>query len=164
MPDDPTGGAFDFGGSFWEDVADLPVTEDHIYWVSKPKGSDHTRYKSFGTGADDYPEWDNCLVALTGANTSQTELAIEFVYNLECQIDVNSIASSMATNAAPFKPHLTTARGLIMDALGSVMSGGPVASMVKRLGMKYLAQALRIYSPHVLTMMDQYNRAQRRLR
>lgn len=95
MPENPPNG-WSWAGGLFEDTVSLPLSEKGIHWISKPIGVNHKEYITPASTAF----WTRCVVIVEGAPVSSTAYTIEIVLNLECQINIGSITSVLATPAA----------------------------------------------------------------
>jgi hypothetical protein len=138
------------GSSFWEEVLNYPTTETGVQWVSKPVGNQYLDYVDI---ADD-ASWDHLVVFASGLPISTLNaVQVEIFLNLECQVALGTLASAIATPAAPHRPHILSAVGevhqkyggsklasAVKAGLGTYIKG--VLSRAAQAGMKYLTGSM----------------------
>lgn len=115
LPEDPANG-FSWAGSLFEETASFSLATQDIHWISRPIGIKHREYVGMTSDAP----WDRMFVAVEGAAASVGAVTFEVVLNLEAQINIGSIVSTMATEAAPENHHVTRAAAKTLAKHGGV--------------------------------------------
>jgi hypothetical protein len=126
----------DAASCFYEEVRTFPVTESSVQWISKPVGNSYLDYASIASAGS----WDECCVFASGLPASTSGcIQLEVYFNLECQVQLGAITSTIATPAADSKPHLLAAMGHVAKHLG----GTKLAQDAKASVMSILGRGLK---------------------
>lgn len=144
LPEDPIDG-FSWGGSLWEETASFPLSQQDIHWIAKPIGVAHKEYRALDT----VQSWDRVFIAVEGAPASSEAFTIELVYNLECQINIGSISSTMATKAADHNPHVVGASSKTLAVHGGVHSSPSFGSIISQAAKYALVEGASAVMPMI---------------
>jgi hypothetical protein len=132
-------------GGLHEDIKIFPASEDDIHWISKPVGS---QYKLYNQWTGDVPVWDYCHVRYEGGPASKAAaILVQVVFHLECQIELGKVTATMATAAAPHKPHVLTAAANTLAKHGGAHAGSTFGGLISRFAKSALQGAVNHFLP-----------------
>jgi len=146
-PESPTSTApFVTNGGLHEDIKIFPGSEMDIHWISKSQGAEFKDYVPW-TGAT-VPSWDHCHIRYEGGPASKAAaVLVQVVYHLECQIELGSVSATMATAAAPHKPHVMTAAANTLAKHGGAHAGVSFGGIISRFAKSALMGAVNHFLP-----------------
>jgi len=134
------GDGMDAASCFYEETRTFPVTETSVQWISKPVGNSYLDYALISV----YEPWDECCIYASGLPASTSGcIQIEVYFNLECQVTLGAISSTIATPAADSKPHLLTAMGHVAKHLGGTKLANDAKSSILSILGRGLSAALK---------------------
>lgn len=133
-------------GGLHEDIKIFPGSEMDIHWISKSQGAEFKDYIQWtGIAA---PSWDYCHIRYEGGPASKSAaVLVQVVYHLECQIELGSVSSTMATAAAPHKPHVMTASANTLAKHGGAHAGTGFGGLISRFAKSALMGAVNHFLP-----------------
>lgn len=146
MPEDNNGGVYITNGGLHEEIKVFPGSEMDIHWISKSHGAEFKDYVPFdGTVT---PAWDFCHVRYQGGPASTTDaVLVQVVFHLECQIELGSVTSTMATPAAPHKPHVMSAAANTLAKHGGAHAGSTFGGLISRFAKSALNGVVNHFLP-----------------
>lgn len=143
---DPSG-SVETTGSFFEEVADYPMADADIHWISKPKGNSYLEYGSITSGRTD---WEDVVFFMGGLGPNGS-IRVEVIYNLECQVALGSLTGALATPAADSHPRVLAAAANARAKSSNAHQNRPsFLSSIWSMAKDGLAQAASTLGPPVL--------------
>lgn len=137
----------DFSGTLFQEVENFPVYNSDVYWVSTPLGVGWKDYIPMQSVAS----WTSCVVHASGLPASKgSALVVEVVYNVEFSVDLNSIASRIATPAAVHNPMVLAAASKVNTAKSTHSSRESMFSTLAGLAKNALLDVAEMYLPNVV--------------
>jgi len=123
------GADIDYSGSMYEAIERYPVAQSNIHWISKPVGNEWLNYREIDSDSMPY---ETLFVSARGLTISAQNMAVEVVFNVECQTKISSISSLMATPAADHKPNALAAGSNVHNQRSGSYNGS-TTSLTSRL-------------------------------
>jgi hypothetical protein len=141
------GSTFESTGSFFEEVADYPMADADIHWISKPIGNQHLEYTSVTSGRGD---WETCVLFMGGLGSGGS-IRVEVIFNLECQVALGSLTGALATPAADSHPRVLAAAANARGKVSNAHQNRPsFMSSIWAMAKDGLAQAASTFGPPIL--------------
>jgi len=146
MPEENNGAAFITNGGLHEEIEVFPGSEMDMHWISKSHGAEFKDYVPFDGSVT--PAWDFCHIRYQGGPASTTgAVLVQVVYHLECQIELGSVTATMATAAAPHKPHVIAAASQTLAKHGGAHAGNSFGGLISRFAKSALNGVMNHFLP-----------------